>query len=93
MSLAAAVGKFSAARLVTPDLVSLGQVRNPNADLKLGGNTTANSATTYLNINCKTDGVHLTEPVANKIWLDTTVAVTAPSVPPVASAQAQATSL
>ena len=45
MSLAAPVGKFAAARLVTPDLVSLGQVRAPNANLKLGGNTTANSAT------------------------------------------------
>ena len=78
MSLAAPVGKVAAARLVTPDLVSLGQVRAPNANLKLGGNTTANSATTYLNVNCKPDGVHLTETVASKIWLDTATTVTAP---------------
>ena len=57
--------------------MSLGQVRAPNANLKLGGNTTANSATTYLNVNCKPDGVHLTETVANTIWLDTPTTVTA----------------
>lgn len=78
MSLAAPIGKSSAARFVTPDLVSLGLIRAPNANLKLGGNTTANSAATYLNVNSNTDDVHLTEPSAYKIWLDTATTVTAP---------------
>ena len=77
MSLATPIGKFSAARLVTPDLVLLGQIRAPSAVLKLGGNTTANGTTTYLNVSSNSDGVHLTETVANKIWLDTPTTVTA----------------
>lgn len=77
MAVSSAVGKFAVARLVSPDIVANGLVRNPNALLKLGGNTTANSASTTLNISSNTDGVHLTETVANKIWLDTPTTVSA----------------
>lgn len=77
MSVSAAVGKFVVARLVSPDIVANGLVRNPNSLLKLGGNLTANGTSTTLNISSNADGVHLTETVANKIWLDTPTTVSA----------------
>lgn len=70
-------GTLGLDRVTANDHVVNSQVRNPSALLKLGGNTSTNSATTYLAINSKQDGVHLTEATGTKIIIDSPLVSTA----------------
>lgn len=72
-----AFGTLNLDRVTANDHVVNSQVRNPTAILKLGGNTSTNSAVTYLALNSKLDGVHLTEATGTTIVIDTPLVTTA----------------
>ncbi|KAK9816128.1 hypothetical protein WJX74_005813 [Apatococcus lobatus] len=63
-------------RVTANDHVVQAQVRNPKAVLKLGGNTATNSANTYLGVESRLDGTHLTEVTGTKVFVDSPFTVT-----------------
>ncbi len=66
-------------RVTANDHVVQAQVRNPRGLLKLGGNTASNSANTYLAVESRLDGVHLTEATGTTVFLDSPFTTTQPT--------------
>ncbi len=66
-------------RVTASDVIVQAQCRNPSAVLKLGGKTAANSANTYLGVESRLDGTHLTEVTATKVFIDTPLTITQPT--------------
>lgn len=72
-----AFGTLNLDRVTANDHVVNTQVRNPLGVLKLGGRTSTNSAVTYLAVESKLDGVHLTEATGTTILIDSPLTTTA----------------
>lgn len=72
-------GTGSFQRVTAADHVVQAQVRNPQGILKLGGNTATNSASTYLGVESRLDGVHLTEATGARVFIDTPITSTQPT--------------
>ena len=74
-----AFGTLNLDRVTANDHVVNSQVRNPSALLKLGGKTSTNSAVTYLGLESKLDGIHLTEATGTSVIIDSPLVSTAGS--------------
>lgn len=66
-------------RVTANDHIVQAQVRNPKGVLKLGGNTAVNNANTYLGVENRIDGSHLTEVTGTQLFVDTPFTVTSPA--------------
>ncbi|KAK9826917.1 hypothetical protein WJX74_000243 [Apatococcus lobatus] len=72
-------GTGSFDRTIANDYIVQAQVRNPKAVLKLGGSTFANAANTYLGVQSRLDGIHLTETTGTQVFVDTGLTITQPT--------------
>ncbi len=73
------LGKVQIYQMTSPYIVATGSIVNPDGPLKLGGFTNVSgNAASYLLVSSEPDGVHLNEPVNNKVILDAPLSTTQP---------------
>lgn len=72
------LGKVQMFSVETPHIIAFGDIVNPRGPLRLGGYSDKSGALSYLLIEGKADGVHLSEPHTDRVIFDTPLSTTKP---------------